>query len=156
MGIFLESFANPLLVLHALIAAALLGSCTHAAYELIRYLRDKPRRPALERLHARIIAVLYVVQFSLGALIYPTYRVKVRAMYFDTEFPWASNLFDIKEMFAAFGLGVVLVYVTLSFFYKAHEHRRLRGFYVFCGLCVTFIVWFAAISGFYLTTLKAV
>lgn len=157
MGLFLESVAKPLLVVHALVAAALLGSCTHAAYELVRYLLSRPRRPKLERIHARLMLFLYSAQFTLGAVLYPTYRVKVRHNYFDAHLPWATNLFDIKEMFAAFGLGLVIVYYLLSRVYDPHdsEHRKMLGLYAFCGLSVTAIVWFSAISGLLLTTFRA-
>lgn len=157
MGIFLEEAVKPLIVLHALGAAALLGSSTHAAYEIIQYLRAKPRRPKLERLHAKILTALYLGQFFLGAIIYPTYRVKVRAQHFDAVLPWASNLFDIKEMFAAFGLGLVIAYWLMSRKFNPHAEnpKPVVGLYAFCGLGVAAIVWFSSLSGFFLTTFRA-
>ena len=157
-GIFLEAAAKPLLVLHAVGAAALLGSSTHAAYEIIQYLRGKPRRPKLERLHAKILLALYSGQFLLGAIIYPTYRVNVRAHHFDAHLPWASNLFDIKEMFAAFGLVLVVAYWLMSRKFDPHKAnpKPTVGLYAFCGLGVAAIVWFSSLSGFFLTTFKAV
>lgn len=155
-AVFLESAAKPLIVLHALLAAALLGSVTHAAVEVVGYLRGSPRRPALERLHTRLSLWLYGALVLVGALVYPAYRVRVRHEVFDVSAPWASNLFDIKETYAALGLGLAVAAWVLSRRERpAQERGASLGLYAFCSLGVAATVWFASISGLYLSLLEA-
>jgi hypothetical protein len=83
--LFLEGWARPLLVVHAIAAAVLVGASTHHLVWCRGYLRK--RFPAAtvraEQRFARIAAIAYVVTFLVGNLLYPTYKVRVRAEYLD-------------------------------------------------------------------------
>lgn len=81
--IFAEEYARSLLLLHLILAAALVASCTH----LVVWMRGFPRGQ-FQRIHAirrfsRIAAGLFVLTFIAGHLIYPVYKVRVRAEYLD-------------------------------------------------------------------------
>ncbi len=81
--LFLEPGARAALILHAVIGAALVAAATHTVIWARRYTTgDFPRFPATRRF-VTITFLLYVAQFSLGNLIYPVYKVRVRAEYFD-------------------------------------------------------------------------
>ena len=81
--IFLESFARPLMVCHAIAAAVLVGATTHHLLWCRHYLRGSYSRVKAERRFATICAIAFVSTFAAGNLLYPTYKVRVRAEYFD-------------------------------------------------------------------------
>lgn len=157
-AIFLESWAKPLLVAHALVAVALAGSVGHLGFECWKVVRGRVRNAWLLRVHARIGFVLYVLQFAIGAAAYPIYRVRVRHEYFDASLPWATNLFDIKEMYAAFGLAAFAAIFAMSFALKAEDpdQRPLSVGFASLGLLVTGIVFFATASGFLLVSYRSI
>src|SRR5262245_27735757 len=66
-----------LLVLHAICASVLVAASTH---HLIWCLR---RRFPQDRLFAAVAALAYAATFSLGLVMYPRYKVRVRVEYFD-------------------------------------------------------------------------
>ena len=156
--IFLESWAKPLLVAHALTAVALAGSVGHLGYECWKVVRGSVRNAWLLRVHARIGFALYVLQFAIGALAYPTYRVRVRHEYFDHKLPWVTNLFDIKEMWAAFGLAAFAAIFAMSFALKPEDpdQRPLSVGFASLGLLVTGIVFFAVTSGFLIVSYRSI
>ena len=72
--------AGVLLVLHAGGSIVLIGAATHHALQMRHYLARRFHREALEKTYAKVVAVAYVRTPSrLGALLYPSYRVHVRA-----------------------------------------------------------------------------
>jgi hypothetical protein len=80
--VFLESHARILLVLHAVVGAATVAVTTH----LVLWLRPRAGRPPrMEgvRWFATAALILYLGQLALGLLLYPSYKVHVRAEYFD-------------------------------------------------------------------------
>lgn len=157
-SIFLESWAKPLLVAHAVTAAALVGSVGHLGFECWKILRGRVRNAWLLRVHARVGFALYVLQFTLGAMAYPTYRVRVRHEHFDVSLPWASNLFDIKEMWAAFGLAAFAAVFAMSFALKPEDpdQRPLSLGFASLGVLVAGIVAFATVSGFLLVSHRSI
>lgn len=81
--LFLEGHARLLAVVHAVTAGVLLGAATHHLLTCRGYLRGAFPRIALERRYARVSAVAFAVTFLLGAALYPTYKVRVRAGFLD-------------------------------------------------------------------------
>ncbi len=146
-GVWLEGAAAALLVVHALAAIALLGATTHDAVLVIGFLRGRFGRAGLERLYVRIQLVAYLATFALGAVVYPAYRIYVRAAVFDRWAPWASNLFDIKENFAALGLPVVMAYAWLRSRFDPRKDVAWRPLYAVLGLTAAALVWFQTVAG---------
>lgn len=157
-SIFLESWAKPLLVAHAVNAVALGGSVGHLGYECWKVLRGRVRNAWLLRVHARVGFALYVMQFAIGAMAYPTYRVRVRHDHFDVTLPWATNLFDLKEMWAAFGFAAFAAVFAMSFALKPEDpdQRPLSVGFASLGLLVAGIVAFATVSGFLLVSYRSI
>lgn len=145
-----------LLVLHALLAVALLGSSTHGAVLAVRSLLGLPARPRLQRLYATVTTAAFLACFVLGLLIYPTFRVEVRAAYFDPQLPLATGFFEVKEHWLGLGLLAVGAFWPLS--------RRLdvrvasAETWAFCVLAIVIagLVWFASLTGLTLTALRPV
>lgn len=160
--VFLEYWGKPLLILHALLAILLLGSMTHNVLLTVPYLWGRYRKVKLEKLYVRVITVSYLLTFTLGSLIYPNYRYYVRELYFDKQVHWASNLFDIKEHWAAVGLALVVAFWLLSRHFDPREqrdqpqYRSQLGAYVFLSVTLALIVWFNVISGLLLTAVRGV
>ena len=144
---WLEGAAPALLVIHALLAIALLGATTHDAVLVIGYLRGRFGRARLERTYVRIQLATYLATFAIGSVIYPAYRIYVRAAVFDRWSPWASNLFDVKENFAALGLAVVIAYAWLRGRFEPARDAAWRPLYAVLGLTVATLVWFQTVAG---------
>lgn len=81
--LFLEEWARPLLLVHGVAAAVLVGASTHHLIWCRHYLRGRFQRARQERRFALVSACAFVVTFVLGNLLYPTYKVRVRAEYLD-------------------------------------------------------------------------
>ena len=153
--IFLDGAARLLVVLHAMAAIVLVGAVTHHAIISVGYLRGKYKL-RLGRIYAATIAVTYGVTFVLGLFAYPTFRYHTRALYLDRYERWASNLFDMKENFAALGLPLVIATLVLSRRLQPKEDKLLVGPYVGFALLTCAIVWFSVISGLLITMTKGV
>jgi hypothetical protein len=105
-----------LLILHGLLAVALLGAITHQA------LSTAKRRPVAEQSfidkfravgaasYTNAIVVLFIVTCIGGALLYPPYRLDVRPTLEDLDLRAANGVFEIKEHLAAIGLGLLPAY----------------------------------------------
>jgi hypothetical protein len=112
---------NPkfLLLLHATASVFLLGAITHQAVSAWWPARPQPvtffsafRNVTASR-YATPIVLLYLLMIGTGALLYPPFRLNVREALLDTEIPWATGLFELKEHFAAVGLGILPAYWLL-------------------------------------------
>ena len=98
-----------LLLLHLALAVLLLGSSGHltiSAWQVSRGRREKLR---LFATYSRIVIWLYPITVLLGAVIYPAFRVEVRATYFDVALPWATALFEIKEHLVGLALPLTTI-----------------------------------------------
>lgn len=104
--VFLEAWARPLLVLHALSAMALLGAAVHLLVYAWPYLAGRPVRARAERRFTAILLAAFAATFATGALAYPNYRVNVRAAFLEARSPEVTRLFDLKENWATLGLAL--------------------------------------------------
>jgi hypothetical protein len=109
-------FWTALLIIHGLLAVALLGAITHQAVALWW-----PARAATGSFVSRFravpgisyvwaIIVLYVVTFIMGAWIYTHYRYTSRLALEQLRFLKTVGLFEIKEHVATIGLIVLPAY----------------------------------------------
>jgi hypothetical protein len=148
--------ARLLVLLHAAAAIVLIGATTHHALIAWAEARGRARR-RLRRIYAATIAGAYGVTFLFGLLAYPTFRYAVRGLYLDRFEPWASNLFDTKENFAALGLPLVAILFVLSRVRGPDEDdRAIAWTYAACAWLVAAIVWFDVFSGLAITMARGV
>jgi hypothetical protein len=89
--VFLESLARPLLLLHAVLGAATVATATHLVVWVWKTLRGRSRIAGL-RWFGVVLASVFVSQFVVGNLLYPTYKVRVRAEFFDARRAQADEL----------------------------------------------------------------
>ncbi len=154
-SLFLSGLARLLVVLHAVMAIALVGAATHHALIAIGYLRGV-FKIRLARIYATTVAVTWLVTFVLGLLSYPTFRIAARALYLDRYEPWASKLFELKEHSAALGIPLVLGALALSRVFDPKQDRVLARAYAAIVLLIAAIVWFDVFSGLAITLAKGV
>lgn len=140
------------LVLHTIAAGALAGSVTHLALVLRRARLGRPN-PRLQRLYPAVAGGCYLVVYSIGTLIYPRYRVAVRAEWLDDHAAWASVLFDVKENLATLLGPLVLATVVLS---RTEDPARPSRALLGCAAVVALGVWFNVVSGLLVASMRSV
>ena len=105
-----------LLIWHGIVAVFLLGAITHQTLGVFW-----PRRPGQTdfianargirpQLYVQVIIILYVIEFILGSLLYPTYRVLARPPLEDLRILYIIGYFEVKENFAAIVLAMLPAY----------------------------------------------
>lgn len=107
-----------LLILHGLIAVAVLGALTHQTVALFAGGRRGARSFAGR--YASVsgatftgaVAALFAVDVLLGAVIYPVYRIDVRIPLEEMGLAWVAGTFELKEHFAGLGLGLLPAYLA--------------------------------------------
>ena len=184
--LFLESLARPLLVCHAVAAAVLVGATTHHLLWCRHYLYGRYGQAKAERRFAAICAIAFVTTFVVGNLLYPTYKVRVRAEYFDNPpaisgevklraaqaqaigvrtpppvLPTSSlsrvaRLFDIKEHWVALGCAASLALFVLSRKLHPKDERRVLPLYVGLSAVQCGSAWFGAIVGLVTASYRSV
>ena len=145
-----------LLVLHDAGAVVLLGAATHHALAMRHFLRGRFERVAVEKTWARVVAAAYVATFTLGALVYPSYRYHVRGLWLDRYAPFYAGLFDVKEVFASLTLVVALALGALSFTLRPREEARLARVYAAMSLLVCAVAWLDAIAGVLVASVRGI
>lgn len=80
---FLQDQARWLLVLHTALAVAAVGAATHLVLWMRGYFRGQLGRHKAIRRFAVISLALHLAAFVAGNVIYPTYRIQVRAEYLE-------------------------------------------------------------------------
>lgn len=158
--VFLESQAKLLLFAHLVAAVVALGSVLHLGWRLWRCGVQREAARSV-RLHATILLWAYSAAFALGALLYPTFRVRVRATIFDPLLPWATGLFELKEHLASVGLVAVVALALLLRSRRGDDAQadRFAAERLFVwGLWALLlsILLYDAWSGWYLGTLRSV
>ena len=139
-----------LLIVHGLIAVALLGAITHQTASTWLPAR-KPAGSFVGRFRAvgaasytNAIIVLYVCTFLLGAIIYPEFRVSIRGVLEELDVPAAMGSFELKEHFAVVGLALLPVYRYFWRLPLAEEHGRTRRVLT---TILAFVVWWNFLVG---------
>lgn len=149
--LFAEDLATALFVLHALLAFATLGATTHQGILAVGYLRGRVARAALEALYGRILRWIYGFAFLTGALVYPTYRVRVRMEVLDPTAPWASNAFDIKENLGSLVLLLVFGLPALRRAFTPAAGDATTRLYAALTLSGASLTWLMVILGLLVT-----
>ena len=146
-----------LLIVHGLLAVALLGAITHQATSVWAPAR-KPAGSFVGRFravpgasYANAIIVLYLLAFLLGGIIYPEYRIEVRTVVEQLGL-WPQNgAFELKEHFAAVGLGILPAYWHYWRQPLSEEHARTRAALT---AMLAFIVWWNFLVGHILNNIR--
>jgi hypothetical protein len=137
-----------LLIVHGLVAVALMGAVTHQACAAAW-----PRKPGQTDFVSRFrgvngvgyvnaVIVLYLITFIIGGYIYIFYRIEVRPpLEVLGDLP-TIGLFEIKEHFLAIALGMLPAY--WYYWKRRPENKAAR---VGTTLVLAFAVWIGFIFG---------
>ncbi|HEY3166646.1 MAG TPA: hypothetical protein VGK57_05415 [Candidatus Binatia bacterium] len=146
-----------LLILHGLLAVALLGAITHQAISVWVPARGEAgsfigrMRAVPAKSYANAIIVLYTLTAVLGGIIYPTYRLSVRIVLEQMQLYVPNGVFELKEHFVALGLGMLPAYWYFWRAPLAAEYARTRA--VLTAL-LAFIVWWGFLVGHILNNIR--
>jgi hypothetical protein len=142
--------ATALLIVHGLVAVALLGAVTHQALATWLPARARPGsfagriRAVPAAPFAGAVAVLYGVSAALGAIVYLPFRVDIRPV-LESANEWGTlGIFDIKEHFVAIGLALLPAYWVCWRQPAARDLVRTRAVLT---LILAFIAWFSFLVG---------
>ena len=146
-----------LLIIHGLLAVALLGAITHQAFSVGRHAPAGHRSFVTKFAtvsggsYTAAIAVLFVITSIGGALLYPQYRLDIRTTLEDLNMREANGAFEIKEHLAAIGLGLLPAYY---YFWKnpgEGSHLAARKYLTWI---LAFLVWWSFLVGHILNNIK--
>lgn len=155
-GVFLYGARRVLTVLHTAGSVVLLGAATHHLLLMRFYVRGRFERIALEKTYAKVTAVAYTVNFVLGALLYPTYRVHVRGYHLDRFAPRYAGFFDVKETYAALALLLAAGLGVLAYAWRPREEPHLAPVVAGMSLVVCAVVWFNSIVGVLVMSVRGI
>jgi hypothetical protein len=143
-----------LLIVHGLFAVALLGAITHQAAAVLAP-AARPAGSFVGRFRAvpgpgyvNAIVVLYLVTSVLGGVLYTEYRVGVRTVVEQLGMWSAHGSFELKEHFAAIGLGLLPAYWH---YWRSPEHLRTRAALT---AFLAVIVWWNFLVGHVLNNIR--
>jgi hypothetical protein len=145
-----------LLIIHGLLAVALLGAITHQAMS-VWFPARKPAHSFSGRFRAvaagsytGAIIVLYITVFIFGSIIYPEYRLSIRVVVEELQLPMANGIFELKEHFTAVGLALLPAY---WYFWRqpvdTHVRTRAR-----ITVLLAFIIWWGFLTGHILNNIR--
>ena len=119
--LFLENYASIFKSLHGGIGVVALFALGFGVYLVVK----RAEIDWSSGLKSSLIGLwAYILTFVFGLIIYPVFRIKVRAAYFDPELPWLTGLFEIKEFVGAIGLFIALVLLCYHYFFKIEEAEK--------------------------------
>jgi hypothetical protein len=146
-----------LLIIHLLLAVALLGALTHQAFGVLWPVRARATnfiarfRATQGAAYVNAIIVLYCLTVLLGAIIYPVYRITARVFMESLRmFPHVGS-FELKEHVVTLGLGLLPAYWWL---WKEPQNDRRSSARVVVTVMLAIIVWYAFLVGHVLNNVK--
>jgi len=149
--------ATTLLILHGLVAVALIGAITHQALATCAPPNTKPhsffgrfRGIPAERF-ANAITVLYLASTLLGAVVYLYFKVDIQPN-LERDRHWhAMGFLDLKEDFIVIGLGILPAYWFCWHQPASSRHNYLRSSLT---LLLAFIVWWSFLVGHVMNNIR--
>lgn len=150
-----------LLLLHGLLAVALLGALTHQAVALVGAGRAGQRSGGFVLRYtqagrvgfAGAVAILYVLCFVLGAFIYPDYRLDVRIPFEEMGLFAHVGLFEIKEHWGGIGVGLLPLYL---YAWKTEQEAGQRANRIGVTWTLMAIVWSDFLIGHFLNNTRGI
>lgn len=147
-----------LLIVHGLCAVFMLGALTHQALSVWWPATAGPGRTVFTSFravraaaYANTVVVLYVVTATLGAILYPSYRLAIRTFLVDLRLSQANGIFELKEHFVAIGLGLLPAYWYVWRQPLAAEQVTTRKALT---ALLAFVVWWAFLVGHVLNSIR--
>ena len=116
--ISVNTYWTILLIIHGLLAVALLGALTHQAMSVLMPVPQTAPSPGFVTRfrsvqgagYAAAVCVLWIATFIFGAWIYTQYRIYIRVPIEQEGFWKIQGFFEMKEHLATIGLGLLPIY----------------------------------------------
>ena len=146
-----------LLIVHGLVAVALLGAITHQALASWASAAARPGsffgrfRTVPAASFANAVIVLYVATALLGGIVYLYFRVDIRPGLEQAGYWQTLGLFDIKEHFVSIGLALLPAYWVCWRRPLANDSVRTRAILT---TILAFIVWWGFLIGHIVNNLR--
>ena len=139
-----------LLIIHGLVAVALLGAITHQT--IAAWMPSRGRRGSFfgrfravaSAPYANAIVVLYAVSALLGGIVYLYFRIDIGPDLERAGHWQILGLFDIKEHFVSIGLALLPAYWVCWRQQRTDEPSRTPAALT---LILAFIVWWSFLIG---------
>ena len=149
--------ATALLIIHGLVAVALLGALTHQTVATWAPARARPGsffgrfRAVPTAAFANAVVVLYATSAILGAIVYLYFRVEIRPALENSGHWPIIGLFDVKEHFVSIGLALLPAYWVCWQQPRADEDARTRAALT---SILALIVWWSFLIGHVTNNIK--
>ena len=149
--------ATVLVIIHGLVAVALLGAITHQALSTWAPASARPGsffgrfRTVPSVAFTNAIIVLYLVTATLGAIVYLYFRVEIRPAMEQASRWEALGFFDLKEHFIAIGLALLPAYSVCWRQPREGESARTR---TAVTSLLAFIVWWSFLVGHVMNNIR--
>lgn len=146
-----------LLIIHGLVAVALLGAITHQVLAAWAPSGARPRsafgrfRAVQPAGFANAIVVLYAAAAVLGAIVYLNFKIDIQPD-LERDRHWhALGFFDLKEDFVSIGLGLLPAYWLSWCRPSANERGHTAAALT---TILGFIVWWSFLVGHVVNDIK--
>ncbi len=146
-----------LLIVHGLLAVALLGAITHQAASVC-WPRRKPAenfsgkfRAVNGAAYANAVVLLYLLTMLIGAIIYPEFRVSIRSVVEELDHRSVMGAFEMKEHFVVVGMAMLLPY---WFFWRTPLGEQYAKTRTVLTAMLAFIVWWGFLAGHIINNIR--
>jgi hypothetical protein len=159
MLISVTTFWTILLIIHGLLAVALLGALTHQAVAVLMPVRQVAGgagfvtrfRAVTGPAYATAVCVLWILTFIMGAWIYTKYRIYVRIPIEQAGYWKTQGFFELKEHAATIGLGSLPIY---WYFWKNAQNPEYDSARKWVTVWLAFVCWFNFLVGHVLNNVR--
>jgi len=150
--ITVTTFWTILMIVHGLLAVAMLGALTHQAMSVLAPVRQGTApggivtrfRSVQGAGYATAVCVLWLVTFFFGAWIYTKYRMYVRIPIETQGFWKTQGVFELKEHLASIGLGLLPIY---WYFWKNARNPDYDSARKWLTVVLAAMVWYMFLVG---------
>jgi len=145
-----------LLIVHGILAVFLLGAITHQAIGVSWPVTKRSSgfvnaiRGVNGMNYTNPVIVLFLVTFTIGTIIYPTYRVNVRTVLQEYRDFKPEGMFEMKEHLLALSLALLPIYWYL--WRKASGSNRVARAAVTSLIAVA--VWWGFLTGHIINNIR--
>jgi len=156
------TFWTILLIVHGLLAIALLGAITHQAMSVlmpVRRVAGAAGEPGIVTRFRSVqgagytaaVCALWIVVYFFGAWLYTKYRMYVRIPIEAQGFWKTQGVFDLKEHVATIGLGLLPIY---WFFWKNVRNPEYDSARRWLTVVLAAMVWYNFLVGHILNNVR--
>jgi hypothetical protein len=149
------TFWTILMIVHGLLAVALLGAITHQAMSVLMPVRRVAGvvgeagivtrfRSVQGAGYAAAVCVLWIVIYIFGSWLYTKFRMYVRIPIEAQGFWKTQGVFDLKEHVASIGLGLLPIY---WFFWKNARNAEYDSARKWLTVVLAAMVWYMFLVG---------